>query len=299
MITDTLTIPLTAAERVQVGVIQMAREVWEEGRAEDALAMLDAIASRPMTPRVAVRFFVARSAYLAELNQFDLSDLAIEKAAPHLDHALPITRGAFFNQRARLRKRAGNLDAALTDYAGAAIYWEMIQDRANEGAARLNIAELYLSRGDLSRSAENLQAALCLLSESQSRDLAQAYDTEAKLRLAEGRLADAVTAITNALTLVGENEGWRKQFIETRENIDTVLISALRVFELKDLDRIRLHLVRRALIETDGSLTHAGKRLGVTHHAIAFIVDQNKELEPYRAKRRVRRKSLEVLKKTK
>src|SRR5689334_12063783 len=135
---------LTGTESSQLERRDLAVGSWRQGEIENAEILVDSVLAEPMTPQVAVKSWVSKAAFRAGVGDYDGSLRALNSAAKFLDAADLRFRGAFHNQRARVHNKLGNTDAALTDYAGACSYFEMVGDKSYEGAAYLNIAELYL-----------------------------------------------------------------------------------------------------------------------------------------------------------
>lgn len=272
--------------------IDLAVGAWKGGEAENAELIIDTVAAEEMTPRIAARVYVAKAGFRAELQDYEGSWAALGKAAPFLDAAFVQTRGCFYSQRGRINKRRDNVDAALTDYSGAVACWEEAGNKELQGAAYLNLAELYLSIGNLSDASQNLNQALAIFRDIQSFYLPQAYDTEAKILLAQDRPALAYKVITKALGVVERNETWQQELEETKRQVQFRLLDILEVKTLADCDRLKVVVTEKALRECGGSLSAAGRILDATHHAVSYIVDQHKELEPFRVKRRVYRRSI-------
>lgn len=283
MITEISTKAFTETELSQLERKGLARGAWAEGRVDDALLILDTVLAEEMTPRVAAECLVTLASFKAERGDWPGSSEALLRAAPFLDSASLSVRGSFYHQRARLHGLQGNIDAAITDYTGATVCWEPTGDR-NYGAALLNLAGLYLERGDLVAARANIERALVVFEQQSSLYLCQAFDTLAKIELADGHAQLAFEAINKALGLVGENEKWRQDFLKTKEQIEVKLLDLLNVKTVDDLDRVRTGMIRRALIETGGNLTRTGNIVGLAHKSVAWIVDHNDELKPLRRK---------------
>lgn len=283
IITETLTDNLTDVERSQLERRRMAIGSWADGEIENATIILNSVLAEQMTPRVRVQCLVSLAAFRSGAGDYPGSFEALERAAEFLDAADPRSRGAYHNQRARIHNRIGNVDAALTDYAGASVCFEEAEDRSQQGAAILNTAELYFQKGDLYQARDYIDHALLVMLQCGSEYLPQAYDTLAKLDLAEGQIENAALAIKLAFELVGENEIWRQTFLETKGKIDE------KVQELSGtLHSVNVEMVRWALIKTGGNLTQAGRLTGLSHKGVSYIVDRHPELEMFRAKRRTR-----------
>lgn len=291
MITTLLKDGLTKIERSQLERRDLARGSWAQGEIENATIILNSVLAEGMTPRVAVRCLVSQAAFRAEASDYAGSFESLGKAAELLDAADVRARGAFHNQRARIHNRMGNHSAALLDYAGASACFEDAEDRSEQGAAILNTAELYFQQGDLYQARENIDRALLVMLQCASEYLPQAYDTLANIDLAEGHIENAALAIKQAFERVGENEIWRRTFLETKEKIDK------KVQELSGtLHDINVEMVRWALIKTNGNLTRAGKLTGLTHKGVSYIVDRHPELEAFRARRRTRTRLKSLIK---
>lgn len=292
MITETPAKTFSPAERSQMERRQLALGAWKEGQIDNAELILDSVLLETMTPRVAAACWISKAGFRIDLGDTAGSGVALEKATPFVD-ALDIeTRGSFYFQRARVHKAAQDIDAALTDYGGAAACWDETGNSEKSGAAFLNLAELYLASGDLESAQQNIDQSIRLFQSAQSFYLPQAHDTQAKIFLAQNRPALALTSITTALDLVGDREDWRKEFLQTKRRVQFYLLELLEVRTLADCDRLKVLATEKALRESNGSLSAAGRILDATHHAVSYIVDKNKELEPFRVKRRVRHKTL-------
>lgn len=290
MITETPTISLSKAERSQLDRIREAKDLWREGRSEDALILIDAVKSETMTPRVAANLYVNEAVFHAEAGDMERSDESLTNAALFIDSGSVSDRGTFHNQRARERKERGRFSDALVDYAGAASLWQEVGDGEKQGAAALNVAGCYLALGDPESAQENLNKAFPLL--KGSFFLPQAHDTQAKVHLAKGNLEHAAKSIATALSMECPDK-WRADFLATRDQIETQLLSALQVKHFSDLKRVKLNMVRRALQASSGNPAGAAGLLGVTRFAIQSLIDKySEELEPYRKEKRFRGKPI-------
>lgn len=292
MIAKILTNRLSDVERSQLSRKDLARGAWAEGRTGDARLILETVLEESMTPRVAAECYVTEAAFLAEESNYEGSLRYLDLAAPFIDSAdIRVQRG-FYHQRAKVRRELGDLDSALNDYTGAAIYAQQLGDTENEGAALLNTANIHLDLGELESARANLEKALKIFRETNSFYLAQAYDSLASLSLAEGSIGTAIEAINIAFDLVGDNESWRVAFAETRTKIEAKVLELLKIERVEDLDRLKVALVREALIKAGGNLSHAGKLIGLTYKGVDYIVQQDSELKRFRPPRKPRRKSL-------
>lgn len=292
MIAKTHIDSLSSTERTQLQQIQSARDTWKEGRAEDALVLLEPVKDDPASDRVKAECHVASAAFYSALGNFERSAEAIDLAAPVIDAAPPGTRAAFHLQRARIRKRDGATDAALTDYTGAEFFWSEIGAAEDQGSAVLNVSECYLALGDFEAAQRELNKAFNLFAKNNSFYLCQAHDTQAKIYLSEGKLEQAAQSIKIALKTISR-EDWRATFLATQDQIAERLLAVLQVKHLSDWERVRLDIVRRALRDSEGNPAGASELLGVTRHAIEWIIDHHpEELEAFRMPRRVRRKPI-------
>lgn len=282
---------LTGAEAAQIERRELAIGSWKQGEVENAEILLDGVLSEPMTSRVAVQCWVSKAAFRAEAGDYPGSLRAVESAGEFLDLADLRVRGSFFNQRARIHNRFGNTESALVDYAGASACFEEAGDKSYQGAALLNVAELYLQQLDLRQARLHIDLALVLLTESSSEYLCQGYDTLAQVELAEGRTESALLSMRRAFDLVGDNEIYRQDLLKTRDKIGK------KIEELSGaLHSVNVDMVRRALIQTGGNLTQTGKLTGLTHKGVSYIVDRHPDLEEFRVKRRMRTKYKSIMK---
>src|SRR5262245_17110855 len=100
MITETPTIPLSAAEHRQLEQKALAIGVWKEGRLDDALLIVDELLTQDLTGRVAAECYVAQAAFRADRGDFVGSLKSLEEAAPLIDSVDKKFRGSFYHQRA-------------------------------------------------------------------------------------------------------------------------------------------------------------------------------------------------------
>jgi tetratricopeptide (TPR) repeat protein len=212
---------------------------------------------------------------------------SLNNAAPHIDRATLSVRGAFYHQRGRINKEMGMLDAAFTDYAGAEVYWREIGATEKVGAVALNLAGLCLHRGELETAHEYVARAIEVFAQSESFYITQAYDTEAQIFLAEGKIDAALRSIERALILVGDNDAWRQEFEATKKKIINTLVSLVAASGLK-LSTLQRELMRLALIKHGGNITRAARDIGMSRKGASDLIDRAQELEPYRVERRVR-----------
>jgi tetratricopeptide (TPR) repeat protein len=244
-----------------------------------------------MSDWVAAECWVTKASFQIELKQFQGCLETLDVAARFIDAADTYIQGVFYYQRARVYKELGRIDAAITDYSGAAAYLGMVGRKDCEALTRNSLALLYLKIGDVNSARSNIDQALSI-SPSDSQYECQIHDTLAEIQLAEGQLGAALTSVDKALSLVGENELWRAGFVATRDKIESELLRVLGVEKIQDLDTVRASMTRRALTETGGNLQRAGKLLGLTHKGVDWIISKHPELERYRPERQTRLKSI-------
>lgn len=265
----------TARDRSQRRRKEAAKDIWREGRLEEALLEIRAILMEEMSPQIAAECYSTEAAILADMGDFKGSLDALTRMAPFLDAADVDTQGTFYNGRARAHKNLGDFNAALVDYSGAIALWQSCEDRNYEGAAFINLAELFLDQGDLAQARENVEHALEVLPDG-SEYTCNAYDTKAKILLADGQTVNALRLIDLALEMAGDHEGWQKRFTETREHIKQRIIDVLvPVVRMGDLDKMKIQLVSYALNQANGSVTKAAEILGTSHQVIAYTADHN------------------------
>lgn len=271
---------LSAKERSQLERKDLARGAWAEGRPEDALLILESILDEQMTPRVAAEVYVSQAAFLAEQKEFGESARSLEKAARFIDSAPDRVRASFHHQRARIHKEAGRLDDALTDYAGSAACCE--PDKERQGVSFLNQAGVYLALGDASQAHEYVDRATEIFLETESPNISQAYDTQAKIYLLEGKIEQAVEANRKSLE-VNTNEPWTPDFLRLATEIQETLRTLL--------ETVKVGAVEYALKHTNGNLKQAGDLIGMTHKGVDYVITQH-GLDGLRAERKTRRKSI-------
>lgn len=265
----------SAKDRSQLERKELARGAWREGNVENALLIIRSVLTEEMSPAVAAACYSAEAGFLAEMEDFEGSLESLQKMSPFLEAASVEIQGTFYNQRGRAHRRLGNYDAALTDYTGALALWQGCGDRNYEGAAYINLAECYLIMKDVEEAYLNIAQAFAVLP-TDSEYLCNAYDTKAKVLLADGKAERAFQCIEKALSLTGGNETWERTFLDTRDQIKERLMELLvPVAVMKDADDLKVKMVRYALQKADGSVTIAAELLGTSHQVIAYTADHN------------------------
>jgi tetratricopeptide (TPR) repeat protein len=275
---------LSERDRGQLEQKELARGAWREGNFENALLIIRSVLSEEMSPQVAAECYSAEAGFLADLGDFRGSLESLRRMAPFLEYADIRIQGTFYNARGRAHKNLGDIDAAITDYTGALAFWQECGDRDYLGAVSINIAELYLKLGDLKQADLNVDRAIEVLPRG-SEYLCNAYDTKAKILLENGQFVKALGLIEEALDLAGDHGEWQKRFKETREQIVNKLQDVLiPLIGVKELDDLKVRMVRRALEKTDGSLKQAADMLGTSRQAVTYIADHNGLERMYRKK---------------
>jgi tetratricopeptide (TPR) repeat protein len=267
---------------------ELAVGSWREGQYENALILIDSVLSEELSPAVACECWVTRATFKGEQGEFEESLESLKRAAPFLDSADGRTRAAFYYERARCHRNAGDYDAAMTDYAGSAVCLEAVGLTSRQAFVENNLAWLYLQTGDFASAHDHASKAIQLNGEN----LAKAYETRAEIYAAEGLVELALDNISIAIEKVEENEAWLAGFLETKDRIKAKLLSLLGVTRVADLDQLRIDMTRRALIQTEGNMAQAGRVLGLSHKGIDWIITKHPELEQYRKERTTRRRSL-------
>ena len=282
---------LSSVDRSQLHRIELARGSWAAGQIDNAFLLVEDVKREAMSPRVTAECFVAEAAFRIDSGDSQGSAESLNLAAPVIDHASLSVQGAFYHQRGRIKKEAGDLDGAFTDYAGAEACWEEIGATEKVGAVALNLAGVCLRLSDFPRAHEYANKAIALFTKTNSFYISQAHDTEAQIYLEEGRLRAALASIDLALGLAGENDGWKKSFTLTKDRILGAIIDLIHVAGIK-LNDLQKEMVRCALIRRQGNLTRASRDVGMSRKGVSDLIDRNKDLEPFRVERRVRHKTL-------
>lgn len=254
---------------------ELAKGAWREGSFDNALLLIREVLSEDMSPDVAAECFSTEAAILADLGDFNASLASLAKMAPFLEAADIRIQGTFYNARARAHKNLGDIDSALTDYAGAIAYWQICGDGNYEGAASINVAELYLTLGDFAKAIQSIDHALQVLPKG-SEYLCNAYDTKAKILLNDGQLVKALGLIEKALELAGDHEEWQKRFKETHSKIKDRLIDFLiPLVNMDDLEELKVQMIRHALDYCGGSITAAAELIKTSHQVIAYTAQKH------------------------
>jgi tetratricopeptide (TPR) repeat protein len=264
---------LSPRDREQLERKELARGAWREGQIDNALLIIDSVLMEEVSPEVAAACYSAKAGFLASSGDFAGALETLRVMAPFLESADVRVQGTFYNTRARAHRNLNNLDAALTDYTGALALWQSCGDKNYEGAVSINLAELYLILGDIKQANDNADHALCVLP-SDSEYLCNAYDTKAKILLADGQAIKALSLITQAFERAGDHEQWLARFGETRKQIkERLLDSLIPLVNIPELDDLKIRVIRHALGEAGGSVTIAAKKLSTSHQVVSYTAD--------------------------
>lgn len=265
----------SARDKSQRDRKELAKGAWREGSFDNALLLIREVLSENMTPAVAAECYSTEAAILADMGDFSGSLNAVEKMAPFLEAADIRIQGTFYNARARANKNLGNIDSALMDYAGAVAFWQACGDKDYEGAASINVAELYLTLGDLVKAGINIDHALAVLPKG-SQYICNAYDTKAKILLADGQIVKASMLIEKALDMATGHEEWHKRFLTTKARIkDRLLDLIIPLVNMDDLEELKVQMIRHALDQSGGSITAAAELVKTSHQVIAYTAQKH------------------------
>lgn len=262
-----------ARDRDQLERKELARGAWREGQVDNALLIIDTVLGEEMSPEVAAACYSAKAGFLAAKGEFAAALETLRTMAPFLDAADVRIRGTFYNTRARAHRNLNNIDAALTDYTGALALWQSCGDKNYEGAVSINLAELYLILGDLRQAIDNVDHALRVLP-TDSEYVCNAFDTKAKILLADGQVVKALSFIERAIAAAGDHEDWQKRFAETINRIkERLLDSLIPLVNIPELEELKVQVVRHALDRAGGSVTVAAKMLNTSHQVVSYTAD--------------------------
>jgi tetratricopeptide (TPR) repeat protein len=263
----------SATDRGQIDRAERARGAWRDGNLDSADLLIDTVLGEKMSPAVAAKCYSIKAGIALARKDAAAAMRALDKMAPFLEAANIRIQGTFYLQRGRAHRSLNNIDAALTDYSGSLALWQMCGDKNYEGAAYINLAECYLRLSDIEQAYFNIEQAFAVLPDL-SEYLCNAYDTKAKILLADGKTEKAYRLIEKALASSGGNELWEKEFLETKTRIKERLICLLvPLAKMKDLDVMKLQMVQNALEKAQGSVTIAAEMLGTSHQVIAYTAD--------------------------
>lgn len=280
----------TEIDRDQLDRKDLAVGSWASGQTDNALLLMETVLAERMSPLVAAECWVAYAGLLGAAGRLHDDLRALDSAAEFIDCADDRVKASYYYERARCHKALGNYDAARLDYSGAAIHLELAGLLEKLAFVENSVADLCLRMGLIDEAHEHAERAIKIGTAHGIVNLAESYDTQAKIFLVEGKLEPALIAIDKAIARVGENKEWLQRFVAVRDRIEKKLLDLLNVEQFRDLDQVKAGMVRRALTICDGSVVRAGKMLGVDHSMINIMVRRHEELAAYR--KEVRRKSI-------
>lgn len=286
---------LSNIEQSQIDRLEMAKGCWREGRYEDCLLLVGTVLAENLTPRISVRAWIQRATFQNERGEHEAALESLKQAASDLDSASTYIQGTYFSERGRAHKGLGSFDHALTDYPGAKHCFEQIGHWEYVATIEKNTAGVYLKLGEFAQAHEHVDEAIRIFSELKSETLCQAYDTQAEIFLFEGYLALAASANRKAINLCPDNESWLCSFntlkkrIDAADRIEENALNMIGVATVPDLERVKVNMARRALVKEKGSVTRAGKLLGLDHRGIDRIIERHPEIEECRSKKHNRK----------
>lgn len=287
------TLVLTRTEHSQMERKDLARGAYSQGQSDNALLIIDSVLAEPMTERVAAECWVAKAAFQVEERDFIGCLESLGEAAKFIDAADARVQGAFYYQRARAYKELGNIDAAITDYSGAAAFLDLAGLKDREALTLNSLALVFLKIGDVDRAREQIDKAVAICPNG-SEYSCHVYDTVAEISLREGKLESALAASEQSILLAGENDLWRSQFLETKAKIRRKLLTVLGVNTATDLDTLQTEMLYAALKQAGGARERAGEMIGLSRKGVEYLIDNRKELAEFKRVKRVRRKSIIV-----
>lgn len=303
---------------------ELAKGSWRQGQLENADLLLDQVIDGTLPPVELVKWCVTKATVQTDKGQPKKALELLGKAAPFVSCVDAYVHGTFLSERGRARARLFEIDSAFTDYAGADSYLEQAGHATYRGAVALNQADLYLKIGDYEQCGVYTQRAIEIFEAADSEYASQAYETKANLLLAQGELETALAVIDRGIRSIVNNDAWLVTCLITRGKIRCALGDAGRedlnravelsretgnksgmekacraIVESLDLplteatiNGIRTDLIRKALIETEGSVTRSAKMVGMSHHGLSHVIKNSPELSRLRKIPRIRRKSL-------
>jgi len=143
----------------------LGEALWQAGRTEDAIAMVTETIQL-LEPRGAKRLALPFRLFLADILRLQGQVARAACVLPPPDAVDPDQRKRYLEQRGRIRRSAGKLPEAISDFSAAAALEEAEADPVQLAVARAKLADVLAEAGDLERAepmvlqaAEILQAA--------------------------------------------------------------------------------------------------------------------------------------------
>ena len=188
---------LPAGELQQRASLWLATAYWSTGEAREAGALLETI--QPSSD--STRFLVGLNSSIFASTSLATAVEALRAIEPLLDHVSDLYKAKFYLQRGWLKRRQGEIDAAIVDYEGARVLFELSDAPRYLAAATNNLAGLLIDTKRFEDAHETADAAIKTL-RADTLYLAQMYDQKASIFLAESKYADAEQFASQSVALL-------------------------------------------------------------------------------------------------
>lgn len=192
---------LPAGELKERAMLWLATAYWSTGEAREARVVLDSI--EPST--VPLRFLVGLNASIFSANKLTDASRFLKGVEVHLDDVPDLYKAKFFLQRGWLKRRAGEIDAAIVDYEAARFLFEQAEAPRYLAAAINNLAGLLIDTKRFAEAHDAVDLSLKAVADDQIY-LGQFYDQKASIFLAEERYVEAEEFAARSVRLLTGTE---------------------------------------------------------------------------------------------
>lgn len=271
----------------------LARAHFDAGNYGEALVSADLLDG--------AKGLLLKACAYSEEGKFDESLSMIEEIGPLVDAEPPRIKARFYGQRALLKSKFEDYDAALVDYE-AGRYWAIeAGDEFCEACIRNNLARVYGRHGRRDDAINEVNAAIRIAERLGEHAFAGRFlDQKAQILFQCGEFTDAVDVARRAVDLLTKH-GNETTLNEAQTTYGKALVRLGSSYLTSDsIDGYRARkevdlttvldkaLIHEALERTDGHVYQAATLLDVSHSYIIKIAGK-KNLT--RQPRRTRRKS--------
>lgn len=273
---------------VTVDDLSLARECFETGEYDPALAVIDSLV---LEGRNVFKALLLKACIATERKRFRECLKILDQAGDLLDGEPAELKAKYYGQRAYTNKKLGNLDSPLVDYEAARYWAQEAGDELCEASVRNNLAKRYSELGRLNDALQESDAAIRIATDAGDVFLLGRFlDLKAQILLEHERLAEAVTVsrkaieilepIGNAVALDEAKSTYGKALIALGMSCLNGISDPLETSRLRKQMAEKLfvsvdeNLIRLALDRTGGRVSQAAKLLGMAHVPMMRAVEK-------------------------
>ena len=262
--------------------LQFAWDLYFSGGFEECIVQLEPYISEDVEVDIRRTALLRKSRCLSELGRYRDALRALLAVAPLVDEAGPQFKSQFFHQRAHVKRKTGDDNGALIDYAEAGFWAEEINDELGQACVRNNIAKLYSEADRLDEAIKESDAAIAIAKQlNDDIHLGRFYDQRAQILVEHKQFSEALVFSRPAARLLANHPA----LAEARHTHGIALAGLAAEHLTNESDPIATFrgrreaqqilaapldedILRYALELCEGHVAQAAALLGVTHRAV-------------------------------